>query len=440
MDRSSQPGIAGSHAPQRLSCIWSGGPSHKFDSPVKGHPIFNIPVCYECIFEYFTGDFTSGAVNFPTVCGFPAPAAHICDSSPCAFADEVGENECFCRCCGDGGDIIMCDHCRFAFCAPCLTLLAGPKGNPVYSVCCTGFAHSIGGLTAGLSPISAYLCRGEALRFCSRAGVTNAKKAQVWYCIVCEPSPFLAYLTRSSNCTTQWKQTDFPAIPETRLRAAFGKQARKPLPTYTLPPLTCTRMLPRESYQPMWWCPQCSTSRHVLFCEACVTRCHAEHGVIAKGAVVGTCSCADAPDRCQWPTSECVTALVTSESDKAAAGVVKRAVTPRNVKSATVVCSDCLENLVDFSALRISRCVAPQTAANRPGNRLARADLLLSVELSPAARTSVVKLVSHPKSAITAKKLKKVVCGTPGCLGEVGSCIDTACYSACARMPTGSGR
>ncbi|MDR3737765.1 MAG: hypothetical protein P4L40_01980 [Terracidiphilus sp.] len=46
----------------------------------------------------------------------------------CSCTDDAGENESFCRCCGDGGDIIMCDYCRFAFCAPCLTLLSGPKG------------------------------------------------------------------------------------------------------------------------------------------------------------------------------------------------------------------------------------------------------------------------------------------------------------------------
>ena len=46
----------------KLTCIWTGSPSHKCDTfNVKGHPIFNIPVCYACIYEYFTGDFTSGA-------------------------------------------------------------------------------------------------------------------------------------------------------------------------------------------------------------------------------------------------------------------------------------------------------------------------------------------------------------------------------------------
>jgi hypothetical protein len=68
VDRSVDAGLTPLPAPQRLSCIWTGGPSHKFDSPVKGHPIFNIPVCYECIFEYFTGDFTSGEAHVATVC------------------------------------------------------------------------------------------------------------------------------------------------------------------------------------------------------------------------------------------------------------------------------------------------------------------------------------------------------------------------------------
>lgn len=48
--------------PPEMNCVWTGYPSHTCDpTKVKGHPIFGIPVCFPCIYEYFSGEFTSGA-------------------------------------------------------------------------------------------------------------------------------------------------------------------------------------------------------------------------------------------------------------------------------------------------------------------------------------------------------------------------------------------
>jgi hypothetical protein len=136
----------------------------------------------------------------------------------------------------------------------------------------------------------------RCLRF-RPAGVTAAKKAKQWLCLACEPSPFLAALTRNTTVTSQWMQADFPPIPVTRQRNALSRQATNPIPIYTVPPFACTRGLGAAPYQHMWACGTCKFGRHSLFCEACAARCHAGHELLPKGPQLAPCVCSETTGR-----------------------------------------------------------------------------------------------------------------------------------------------
>ena len=59
---------------------------------LEAHPLLGVTICTGCLFHYNFGTF------------------------------EVGEdgNENFCRWCGDGGDVFMCDTCVKSFCKGCI--------------------------------------------------------------------------------------------------------------------------------------------------------------------------------------------------------------------------------------------------------------------------------------------------------------------------------
>lgn len=87
------------------------------------------------------------------------------------LSDDGGPNESFCRCCGDGGDIVMCDNCRYAFCAPCITLLAGPRGvstsgaSPCFQAdCIQGLNKTIKLVFPGLVEFCFWFVLGVSMR------------------------------------------------------------------------------------------------------------------------------------------------------------------------------------------------------------------------------------------------------------------------------------
>jgi hypothetical protein len=92
--------------------------------------------------------------------------------------------------------------------------------------------------------------------------------------------------------------SNFFNTPPVCQRNTLARQATNPIPTYTVPPVGCTRGLDPAPYQNMWACGTCKLGRHSLFCEACAAQCHGGHELLAKGPQVAPCVCAEATDRC----------------------------------------------------------------------------------------------------------------------------------------------
>jgi hypothetical protein len=72
-----------------VKCTGCGGSKCSLTS----HPLLDVPVCANCLNNYNCGEFT---------------------------LDDEGKNEIYCRWCGDGGKLCLCDSCPKAFCSSCI--------------------------------------------------------------------------------------------------------------------------------------------------------------------------------------------------------------------------------------------------------------------------------------------------------------------------------
>ena len=75
-------------------CIFSNQVSSEIEaaSGIFRHPLLGVVMCKQCSNYYDDGDWVKDEEGFDT----------------------------FCRWCGQGGDIILCDKCTHAFCKKCL--------------------------------------------------------------------------------------------------------------------------------------------------------------------------------------------------------------------------------------------------------------------------------------------------------------------------------
>ena len=75
-------------------CIFSNQVSSEIEaaSGIFRHPLLGVVMCKQCSSYYDDGDWVKDEEGFDT----------------------------FCRWCGQGGDIILCDKCTHAFCKKCL--------------------------------------------------------------------------------------------------------------------------------------------------------------------------------------------------------------------------------------------------------------------------------------------------------------------------------
>ena len=68
------------------------------------HALLGVPTCKLCARNYSSGEFER-------------------------FQDPDDDHEIYCRCCGDGGDLLLCDLCPRSFCRDCVWRLVGHDGT-----------------------------------------------------------------------------------------------------------------------------------------------------------------------------------------------------------------------------------------------------------------------------------------------------------------------
>ena len=73
--------------------------AHLKTGRVQRHPLLGVPVCRKCKDFYFSGEWTKG---------------------------DDGTYE-YCRWCGNGGELLLCDKCPNAFCKKCIKRNLGRK-------------------------------------------------------------------------------------------------------------------------------------------------------------------------------------------------------------------------------------------------------------------------------------------------------------------------